>query len=83
MARIYLLLALALVAMIVPAAAQNPQSKSSPMRGTPEDARNCRQDAVKFCKDVLDSDDAVLKCFQANREKLTPACQGVLKKYGK
>jgi hypothetical protein len=78
MARTSLLLALAFAGMIVPASAQN-----SPMRGTPEDARNCRQDAVKFCKDYLDSDDAVLKCFQANREKLTPACQGVLKKYGK
>jgi hypothetical protein len=78
MARTSLLLALAFAGMIAPASAQN-----SPMRGTPEDARNCRQDAVKFCKDYLDSDDAVLKCFQANREKLTPACQGVLKKYGK
>ena len=78
MARTSLLLALALSAMIAPAAAQN-----SPMRGTPEDARNCRQDAVKFCKDVLDSDDAVLKCFQTNREQLTRACQGVLKKYKK
>jgi hypothetical protein len=78
MARTYLLLALTLTVMTAPASAQ-----TSPMRGTPEDARNCRQDAVKFCKDVLDSDDAVLKCFQANRAKLTPACQGVLTKYGK
>ena len=78
MSRTYLLLALALTVITTPAGAQ-----TSPMRGTPEDARNCRQDAVKFCKDKLDSDDAVLKCFQDNREKLAPKCQAVLKKYGK
>jgi len=38
---------------------------------------------VKFCKDMIDNDDAVLRCFQANRVNLTPGCQAVLEKYGR
>jgi len=86
MARTYLLLALALTGMIAPAKAQQPSFPLPPFltpRGTPEDQRNCRTDAVKFCKDDIENDDAVLRCFQANRAKLTPACQGVLEKYGR
>jgi hypothetical protein len=86
MARTYLLLALALTGMIAPASAQQPSFPLPPFltpRGTPEDQRNCRADAVKFCKDYIDNDDAVLRCFQANRASLTPACRGVLEKYGR
>jgi hypothetical protein len=86
MARTYLLLALALTGMIAPAKAQQPSFPLPPFmtpRGTPEDQRNCRADAVKFCKDTIDNDDAVLRCFQANRASLTPACRGVLEKYGR
>ena len=86
MTRTYLLLALALTGMIAPARAQQPSFPLPPFltpRGTPEDQRNCRADAVKFCKDYIDNDDAVLRCFQANRASLTPACRGVLEKYGR
>ena len=52
-------------------------------RGTPEDQRNCRPDAVRLCKDHMGDDDATLRCFQANRAKLSAACAGVLEKYGR
>jgi len=51
MVRTYLLLALALTGMIAPAKAQQPSFPLPPFltpRGTPEDQRNCRTDAVKF-----------------------------------
>jgi hypothetical protein len=32
---------------------------------------------------VIDNDDAVLRCFQARRPQLSPACAGVLTKYGR
>ncbi len=88
MARTYLLLAIALTGLITPGRVQA-QNQSFPLppfltpRGTPEDQRACRSDAVKFCKDMIDNDDAVLRCFQANRVNLTPGCQAVLEKYGR
>jgi len=88
MARSLLLLAILTVSSITPSVAQNsnPPFPLPPFltpRGTPEDQRNCRPDAVKLCKEVAGDDDAVLRCFQANRAKLSPACLGVLEKYGK
>jgi hypothetical protein len=89
MARSLLLLAILMVSSITPSVAQQNQNPPFPLppfltpRGTPEDQRNCRPDAVKFCKEVAGDDDAVLRCFQANRTKLSQACQGVLEKYGK
>jgi hypothetical protein len=82
MARTYLLMALALASLIAPAAAQNPPT---PLRGTPDDQRACARDAVMLCKPYVEADDdaGVLKCFQANRAKLKPACQAVLVKYGR
>ena len=87
MARSLLLLAILIVSSITPSLAQsNPPFPLPPFltpRGTPEDQRNCREDAVKLCKEVAGNDDEVLRCFQANRVKLSSACRGVLDKYGK
>lgn len=85
MIRFGVLLSLALVAGTFPAAAQPlPLPLPFDMRGTPEDQRACRPDAVKLCRDVLASNDnmAVLRCFQGQRSKLSPACRAVLQKYG-
>ena len=81
-----LLLTLGLLAgAAVPALAQHPSAAPSApggSRGTSEDERACRHDAVKFCKPVLGDDLAVLDCFQRNRRQLRPACEAVLRKYG-
>ena len=51
-------------------------------RGTPEDERACRNDAVKLCREVLGNDMAVLQCFQQHRRQLSAPCEAVLRKYG-
>jgi|HubBroStandDraft_4_1064222.scaffolds.fasta_scaffold584769_2 hypothetical protein len=53
-------------------------------QGTPEDQKACRPDVVKMCKDAASTEDSsrVLACLQANRARLSPACYGVLAKYG-
>jgi hypothetical protein len=53
------------------------------MRGTPEDQRACRPDAVRLCRHLLEQNDSmiVLQCFLANQAKLSPPCRGVLVKY--
>jgi hypothetical protein len=51
-------------------------------RGSAEDQRACRGDAVKFCKQVLENDMAVLECFKRNRPQLSQSCNAVLRKYG-
>jgi hypothetical protein len=88
MARSLFLLAIlmASAAAPAPALAQNPPIPLPPFltpRGTPEDQRACRPDATGLCKDYLGNDDMVLRCFQANRQRLTPACHAVLVKYGR
>ena len=88
MARSLFLLAIlmASAAAPAPALAQNPSIPLPPFltpRGTPEDQRNCRPDAQRLCKDYMGNDDMVLRCFQANRQQLSPACRGVLEKYGR
>jgi hypothetical protein len=86
MARSLVLLAILMASSITPSQAQNPPIPLPPFltpRGTPEDQRACRPDAAKLCKEVVGDDDAVLKCFQAKRAQLSPACAAVLVKYGR
>jgi len=86
MARSLFLLALLTASSAIPAQAQNPPIPLPPFltpRGTPEDQRACRPDAVRLCKEFIDNDDATLRCFQAKRDMLSPACQAVLVKYGR
>jgi hypothetical protein len=54
------------------------------MRGTPEDQRDCRPDAIRLCRHVLDRNDSmvVLQCFLQNQDKLSTPCRRVLQKYG-
>ena len=86
MTRSIFLLALLFAGATTPAQAQNPPIPLPPFltpRGTPEDQRACRPDAVRLCKDDVDNDDMVLRCFQARRQMLSPACEAVLRKYGR
>jgi hypothetical protein len=86
MARSIFLLAILLASGATPSQAQNQPFPLPPFltpRGTPEDQRACRPDALRLCKDLMGNDDAVLRCFQANRAQLTPACAAVLEKYGR
>ena len=70
-----------LLAFASPALAQGPFGD---MKGTPEDQRACRPDAVRLCKHLLDQNDSmvVLQCFLQNQQRLTPSCRAVLQKYG-
>jgi hypothetical protein len=87
MTRSLFLLAILLASAVTPAAAQQQPSFPLPPfltpRGTPEDQRNCRPDAIRLCKDAIDNDDATLRCFQARRRELSPPCLAVLEKYGR
>ena len=91
MARSLVLLAILTTCWVTPGHAQLPGSTNPPLplppfltpRGTPEDQRNCRPDAIRLCREVIDNDNATLRCFQARRRELTPACLAVLEKYGR
>lgn len=85
MARSIFLLALVFASTATPTLAQQsfPLPPFLTPRGTPEDQRACRPDAQRLCKEVIGNDDAVLRCFQANRPKLSAPCEAVLVKYGK
>jgi len=75
------LIALAFLALTAPADAQ-PRGSSPDGRGTSADERACARDARTLCRRQLGNDMAVLRCFQANRRKLSRSCRAVLQKYG-
>ena len=81
------LLAILMASTVAPVRAQQQPSFPLPPfltpRGTPEDQRACRLDAVRLCKDYMGNDDEVLRCFQAKRPQLSPPCAAVLVKYGR
>ena len=86
MARSLFLFAILMASSVTPGLAQNQGFPLPPFltpRGTPEDQRACRPDAVRLCKDVMGNDDSVLRCFQANRPQLSAPCAAVLVKYGR
>ena len=87
MTRSLFLLVILIASAATPVRAQQQPSFPLPPfmtpRGTPEDQRACRPDAVRLCKEVIDNDDQVLRCFQTRRQLLSPACEAVLVKYGR
>jgi hypothetical protein len=86
MVRSLFLLTIVMAGFVTPSQAQNQPFPLPPFltpRGTPEDQRNCRPDAQRLCRDLIGNDDAVLRCFQAQRPLLSPACAAVLEKYGR
>jgi hypothetical protein len=50
--------------------------------GTPEDRAACEPDAKRHCKTAMPDNMRVLSCLQANRHRISKACQNVLAKYG-
>jgi hypothetical protein len=64
-------LALALVPLMTPAMAQSQQ-------GTPQERAACAPDVRKFCKSANEDTMRVLACLQANRAKISAACNKVL-----
>jgi hypothetical protein len=84
MIRTFVLVCAALSAVASSAYAQGAPPPFMDMRGTPEDQRDCRPDAIRLCRHVLDRNDSmvVLQCFLQNQDKLSTPCRRVLQKYG-
>ena len=51
--------------------------------GTPEEQKACTRDVQRHCRPVIDQGDLViLACLKQNRDKISPACDAVLKSHG-
>jgi len=50
--------------------------------GTPEDRAACESDVRRYCQSAIPDNLRVLGCLQTNRQRISPACRGVLTKYG-
>ncbi|ARQ02740.1 hypothetical protein [Pseudorhodoplanes sinuspersici] len=61
---------------------QRPLPMPFDMKGTPEEEAACAPDSSRFCKKFEPDAFQVLGCLQANRPKLTQACQRVLRNRG-
>jgi hypothetical protein len=53
-----------------------------PTDGTPEDRAACEGDVRAYCQAAIPDTMRVLGCLQQNRQRISPACRGVLQKYG-
>ncbi len=51
--------------------------------GTPEEQKACTRDVQRHCRPVIDQGDlVVLACLKQNRDKISQACDQVLKSHG-
>ena len=81
------LLVAVLAACLVPALAQPalPPLPFPPLpmpQGTPEERAACAPDVQKFCEKALPDTMRVLGCLQANRSRISAACNRVLASHG-
>jgi len=51
-------------------------------QGTPEERAACYPDVQRYCQRVISDTFQVLSCLQANRQRISPACRGVLQRNG-
>jgi hypothetical protein len=78
------LLVATLAALLTPALAQPPFPLPFPPlplpmpQGTPEQRAACAPDVKKFCETALPDTMRVLSCLQANRSRISVACNQVL-----
>ena len=64
-----------------------PPPVNGPMgQGNPQERAACHPDVTKFCQTQLEVNPqdvlGILGCLQANRPKISPACQQVLASHG-
>ena len=74
------------VLAVTPALAQPPIPLPLPPlpmpQGTPEERAACAPDVRKFCEAAMPDTMRVLSCLQANRPKISVACNRVLVSHG-
>jgi len=80
------LLVAALAVYVTPALAQLPIPLPLPPlpmpQGTPEERAACAPDVRKYCETAMPDTMRVLSCLQANRPKISGACNRVLVSHG-
>lgn len=59
-------------------------AQAQPNRGgTADEQKACSRDVTRFCKAMINADDlTILGCLQANRPKISAACNKVLQSHG-
>jgi hypothetical protein len=50
--------------------------------GTPQEQAACHPDVMKFCRESVPDTMRVLACLQAQRDRISKACQEVLRSHG-
>jgi hypothetical protein len=80
------LLVATLAALLTPALAQPPFPLPFPPlpmpQGTPEERAACAPDVKKYCETALPDTMRVLSCLQANRARISGACNRALVSHG-
>ena len=72
-----LLFCLVAAAAVASSAAYGQDSRMEEHRGTLEQQRACRSDALRLCRGIHD-DEAIFQCLRRNAAKLHSACRDVI-----
>jgi hypothetical protein len=67
--------------------AQAPRSETPPapgglFEGTPQEREACHPDVMKYCREFVPDSFQILACLQGERERISKACQLVLRNHG-
>lgn len=67
--------------------AQTPRSETPPaprglLEGTPQERDACHPDVMKYCREFVPDSFRILACLQGERDRISKACQLVLRSHG-
>jgi hypothetical protein len=83
---IRIVMSFALIFAAAAAAAQNFPAQPPPAQGNEKERAACHPDVTRFCQSQLQANPndtlGILGCLQANRPKISRACQQVLASHG-
>ena len=63
---------------IVPTQAQT-QTQMAPQSNRAAQEAACSGDATRLCSEAIPDEQKIAACLRANRDKITPACQAMLR----
>lgn len=56
-----------------------PQTRAAPQADRAAQEAACSGDATRFCGPAIPDEQKIAACLRANRDKISPACQAMLK----
>ena len=59
-----------------------PPAPGGLLDGTPQERDACHPDVMKYCREFVPDSFRILACLQGERDRISKACQAVLRSHG-